>query len=197
VSEDKAEQLATLLNSAISYLSDPRGSVPSIVQAIQDTATGANSALNGFDVTEEVTDFNQLQAEVVMGFLSRYSPNMLSQEDIEEQIEAMIATSAIDGYVSPQEVLGSLIIAGGIVEDYSYMSAESFQMAAEILEEIGMPEQTDVYGTTLAYYIDAAKNDLQSFVNSFSSTPEPPSAPANNRNDQDVVYKLPDAGQSK
>lgn len=195
--EDKADQLATFLNAAMGYLKDPKASVPAIVQAMQEMATDANNELNGLNTSDvEISDVDTLKVEVFIDFLSRHNPNGLSKEDIEEQINAIIAMNHIDGHVSPQEMLGGLVIAGGIIDDNFYMSAESFQMAAEILEEIGMPEQTDIYGTTLAHYLNAAKNDMQIFVNSFLSKPEQPSMLNNNNGGQGISYKQPSAGQS-
>ncbi|MFK7840540.1 MAG: hypothetical protein AB8B83_09470 [Bdellovibrionales bacterium] len=37
-------------------------------------------------------------------------------------------------------------------------------MAADMLTDMGMAEQIDTYGATLAYYIDSAQMELQGFV---------------------------------
>ena len=173
--ENRAEVLADLLNGAMEYLEDPRAQIPVIIQALEEMSSSLNNLAYGNNDDEvELTDLEKLQTEVVVNFFANNSPNGLTTEQIEKQLSAMFETAQLDdGYASPQEVLGSLIIAGGIVDVQNvYIKAGSFQMAAELLEEMGMEDQIDTYGTTLAYYLDSAEFELQGFVDGFKSEPE-------------------------
>ena len=182
---NRAEVLADLLNGAMEYLEDPRAQIPVIIQSLEEMSSSLNNLAYGNNDDEvELTDLEKLQTEVVVNFFANNSPNGLTTEQIEKQLSAMFETAQLDdGYASPQEVLGSLIIAGGIVDVQNvYIKAGSFQMAAELLEEMGMEDQIDTYGTTLAYYLDSAEFELQGFVDGFKSEPEEePALPGENK----------------
>lgn len=173
---NRAEFLAGFLNEAMEYLQDPKAQIPAIIQSLEEMSVALNNAANGNGYEgAELTDIQELQTQVFINFFANNSPNGLSAEQIQNQLSAMFETAQMDdGNVSPQEVLGSLIIAGGIVDENSYMNAGSFQMAAELLEEMGMEGQIDTYGATLAHYLDGARYDLMGFVDKYTSRPEEP-----------------------
>lgn len=147
------------------FVEDPNSTIPEIIEIIESMVNGE------LEVSEDYDPAN----DPMGNFLQEHNPLGLSIEQIQSMIEGIATIGELDdGNISVKEVVGTIIIGGGIVPEDTLVSAQGMNFVSSFLEQLGMSEQIDTFGATLAYYFDHAHEDAKAILEADENAPANP-----------------------
>ncbi|MFK7840539.1 MAG: hypothetical protein AB8B83_09465 [Bdellovibrionales bacterium] len=105
--QERVDMFNQLLETAQAFVNDPQVMIDTMKIAVDKLATDINnSEFADASQPAELSELDQLTTDIFLHFMACYNPNGISQEALEQQLQAIIETARIDdGWTTPQEVL--------------------------------------------------------------------------------------------